>query len=118
MCRQTCPLGIDPNGFVVAGMTNNPNLYVNAYNIRLRLSEALAKDPHMILRFHDGRKMTAQKAYEVDMAFETEALVVRMRDKDAATYCFLCGNCEKRCPIDLPILTLIKDLKDDGIFNR
>jgi L-lactate utilization protein LutB len=116
LCRQACPLGIDPHGFIMAAMTNDPELYIGASNIRLRVGEAFDLDPQMELKIGGG-EITAAKALEHGVARSKEVVTSKMRAKDAAKYCPLCGNCAKKCPIKLPVLKIIEDLKDDGKFN-
>ncbi|MBW2149681.1 MAG: hypothetical protein JRI22_22030 [Deltaproteobacteria bacterium] len=117
LCRKTCPLGIDPYGFVTAAISNDPNLYVTATNIRVRLGEAVDLDPYMVLNIK-GLNVTATQALDQGLGRDTEVTVSEMKVKDAAKYCPLCGNCEKPCPINLPVMKIIEDLKDDGKFNR
>jgi len=117
LCRQTCPLGIDPYGFVTAAISNDPNLYIEATNVRLRLGEAVDLDPAIVLSI-GGSKVTAHQALAQGVSRNTEVTVFKMKVKHAAQYCPLCGNCEKPCPINLPIMDIIEDLRDDGTFNR
>ena len=116
LCRQACPLGIDPHGFIMAAMTNDPALYINASNVRLRVGEAFDLDPQMALQI-DGREVTAAEALEQNVARTKEVVTSKMKAKDAAKYCPLCGNCAKKCPINLPVLKIIEDLRDGGKFN-
>lgn len=116
LCRQACPLGIDPYGFVTAAISNDPELYITADRIRLRLKEALDLDPDIVLKI-EGLEITAAQALARGLDHKTEVTVSKMKARDAAGYCPLCGNCRKPCPIDLPILEIIEDLKDDGQFN-
>jgi L-lactate utilization protein LutB len=116
LCRQSCPFGIDPHGFISAAMTNDPALYIGAANIRIRVGEALDLDPQMVLRV-DGREITAADAVSQGVERNREVRTSRMKARDAARYCPLCGNCEKKCPINLPSLKIIEDLRDDGQFN-
>ena len=116
LCRQTCPLGIDPYGFVTAASANDPNLYIEATNIRLKLEEAVDIDNNMVLSV-GKTKLTTRQAVTQGIPADTEVTVFKMKVKDAARLCPLCGNCEKPCPIDLPIMEIIEDLRDDGAFN-
>jgi len=117
LCRQKCPLGIDPYGFVTAAISNDPGLYIEAKKLRLTLEEALDVDPEMILTI-GARSVKARDAVIDGLNPDTEVIVHKMKARDAAHYCPLCGNCEKDCPIDLPIMEIIEDLRDDGKFNR
>ena len=117
LCRQACPLGIDPYGFVTAAISNDADLYVEASRLRLRLGEAFDLDPNMVLNIK-GSETTAGQALINGLDRDSEVLVARMKVKHAAKYCPLCGNCEKPCPIDLPLLEIIEDLQDDGEFNQ
>ncbi len=116
LCKHTCPIGIDPYGFVKAAISNAPALYIEASSIRLRLGEAVDLDPHLYLKI-EGSEVTAQAALERKIAPDSEVMVSRMKAKDAAKFCPLCGNCEKPCPITLPIMKIVEDLRDDGEFN-
>ena len=116
LCRQACPFGIDPHGFISAAMTNDPNLYISATNIRLRVGEGFDIDPQMVLKV-GGIEITAAKALEHGVARTEEAVTSKMKARDAARFCPLCGNCTKKCPIKLPLLKIIEDLRDDGKFN-
>ncbi|MDD5205219.1 MAG: 4Fe-4S dicluster domain-containing protein, partial [Desulfobacterales bacterium] len=116
LCKQTCPIGINPYGFLRAAMSDNPDLMIEANSIRLRLGEAFEVDPGMIVR-NQGWESTAREALERRTSPESEVIVSRMKAKDAAKYCPLCGNCEKPCPVKLPIMKIIEDLRDDGEFN-
>jgi len=116
LCKHTCPIGIDPYGFVKAAISNEPDLYIEASSIRLRLGEAAELDPRLSLKV-DESEMTVQTALAKGISPDSEVTVLRMRAKDAAKFCPLCGNCEKPCPVALPIMKIIEDLKDDGKFN-
>lgn len=116
LCKQTCPIGIDSYGFLRAAMSDNPDLMIEANSIRLRLGEAFEVDPGMIVR-HQGWRSTAREALGRRIDPESEVTVSSMKAKDAAKYCPLCGNCEKPCPVKLPIMQIIEDLRDDGEFN-
>ena len=62
--------------------------------------------------------MTARKALlGLGLSAETEIRVHKMKAKDAAKYDLLCGNCQKTCPINLPIEDIIRDLREDGSFE-
>ncbi|SDT84267.1 hypothetical protein [Desulfobacula phenolica] len=114
--RQICPLGIDPYGFISAAITNDPEIYVDATNIRMRLGNAIDIDPEMILRLPDKSLITAKQLALIKKDMDYEVTTCRIKVKDAATFCPLCGNCDRVCPINLPVLKIIKDLKDDGKF--
>ena len=117
LCRQKCPLGIDPYGFVTAAISNDPGLYIEAKNLRLRLGEALEVDPN-IIETAGKSAVTAKGVLDRGLDPNAEVTVSMIKAGDAARYCPLCGNCEKDCPIDLPIMEIIEDLRDDGKFNR
>jgi Fe-S oxidoreductase len=116
LCRHTCPLGINPFGFVRAAVSNDPGLYIEASSIRLSLGEAVQLDPEMVLTA-EGLRCTAKDALGKKKDPELEVMAFNMKAKDAARLCPLCGNCEKPCPIGLPIMKIIEDLRDDGEFN-
>jgi len=117
LCRQSCPLGIDPHGFISAANTDDPNLYVTASNIRIHLNQAIEIDPDMQVRFRNQPVVKAKTALAQGIEPEAEVTVLKMHAKDAASFCPLCGNCNKACPITLPLMKIIEDLKDDGEFN-
>jgi ferredoxin len=116
-CNLKCPLGLDPSGYVTAALTANPDYMMYATKVRISLEEALQVDPGMIIN-HRGRLLTAQKAlFELVLPRKTEVRVYKMRAKDAAKYDLLCGNCQKTCPINLPIEEIIRDLRKNGRFE-
>ncbi len=117
LCRQACPLGIDVQGIVTAAISNDPHLSITANRIRLRLGEAMQIDPEMMLQ--SGRSaVRAGRLLADGTPPETEFTVSMMKAKDAAGFCPLCGNCEKPCPISLPVMKIIEDLRKDGRFKR
>jgi Fe-S oxidoreductase len=117
-CRQTCPLGIDPKGFVMAALSNDPGQYINVSNVRVRLSEAVKVDPHMVVTVGSNKLTIAKRAQAEGVESGSEVTTCKMQAKDAARYCFVCGNCDKSCPVKLQIVSIIEDLRDDGTFNR
>lgn len=118
LCRRICPLGLDPYGFVSAAITNDPDLYIAATNVRMRLGEAYNLDPQMLLRRKDGRTETVRQMLCRGVMHDREITAYKMKVKDAARFCLLCGSCDKACPIKLPVISIVKDLQDDGKFNR
>lgn len=117
-CSRSCVLGINPQGFVAAAATNNPQLLMTVTNVRMKLEEAASRDLQMIIAMPDGTRMTAERAIEIGMPSDADIMSVRMTARDAARYCLLCSNCEKDCPVNLKLMNIIKDLKDDEKFNR
>ena len=118
LCRRVCPLGFDPYGFISAAITNDPDLYMPATNVRIRLQKAVETDPFMQLRLADGTVLTARQLVEQGGRPGDEVTVEKMKARHAARYCPLCGSCDKACPINLPVSKIIEDLRDDGLFNR
>ncbi len=138
-CATNCPFGWDPSGFLIAARANDPNVrmisridvknYNRAIGSRepdryLTLERLAEMDPLMKVKVHlkEGdeygdaitvRAVDAVGTYTDDDLFEIE----EMRAKDAAFLCPLCGHCEPPCPVDLPVRTYIRDLKDDGEFR-
>ena len=138
-CATNCPFGWDPSGFFIAARANDPNVrmisridvkqYNRAIGSRepdryLTLERLAEMDPLMKVKVHlkegDGygdpitvRAVDAVGTYTDDDLFEVE----EMRAKDAAFLCPLCGHCEPPCPVDLPVRTYIRDLKEDGEFR-
>jgi Fe-S oxidoreductase len=117
-CSRSCALGINPSGFTLSAIGNNPQMYLAAANIRLRLREAVERDPDMIVTIRGKDNMRAGKALADGISKDAEVMTFRMKAKDAAHYCLLCAACEKNCPVKLPIMDIIEDLRDDGKFNR
>jgi len=99
-------------------MADDPLLYICADNIRLRLNEAAETDPNMIVKLPCGTRLMAGEAVSKGVDPCSEVITEMIRAKDAAQFCLVCGACEKKCPISLPILEIIEDLRDDGRFNR
>ena len=111
-CDSSCVLGIDPQGFITSSQSGDPDMYILASNIRLNAAEALARDPGMVITVK-GRHITIRQAVESG-AITTcdEVMSYRMRARDAAHYCVLCAACEKVCPLSLPLLWIIRDLRN------
>ena len=118
LCRRICPLGLDPYGFVSAAIANDPGLYIPATNVRMRLGEACDLDTQMPLRRKDGAVETAEQMRSRGVGRDHEVTVHKMKVKDAARFCPLCGSCDKACPIKLPVINIIRDLQDDGRFSK
>jgi Fe-S oxidoreductase len=138
-CATNCPFGWDPSGFLIAARANDPDVRmisridVKSYNRAIgdreperyiTLKRLAEMDPLMKVKVHlkEGdefgdaitvRAVDAVGTYTDDDLFEIE----EMRAKDAAFLCPLCGHCEPPCPVDLPVRTYIRDLKDDGEFR-
>ena len=89
-----------------------------ARNIRLRLGEAVELDPEMVVTIKGKENMKAGQALARGINRDAEVTTFRMKAKDAAQYCLLCGACEKDCPIKLPLMDIIEDLRNDGKFHR
>lgn len=116
-CNLECPLGLDPSGYVTAALTANADYMMYATKIRMSLEEALQVDPGMIIHYQ-GELLSAQQARsELGLSPTTEVRVYKMRAKDAARYDLLCGNCQKICPINLPVEEIIRDLRTNGRFE-
>ena len=112
LCRQSCPLGLDPYGFVAAAMADDPDAAMQAVNVKLLPLEARMLDTSMPLATADGRRFKAG-ALPADLPADRELYVLKMKAALAAKYCILCGNCEKVCPIRLPVLDVIKNFRKD-----
>ncbi len=117
ICRLACPIGIDPHGFIVAALTNDPDYYISTSHLRLGLAQAQALDKDMPV---SAGKLTmkAGKMLESGVDAEREVNAVAMKAKHVAKFCFLCGNCARRCPIKLPIMDIAEDLAKDGGFGE
>ncbi|AFM23514.1 4Fe-4S dicluster domain-containing protein [Desulfomonile tiedjei] len=116
ICRLACPAGIDPYGFVIAALVNDPDHYMSATRLRLRLAQAEALDPEMLVSVNKT-KMKAREARITGIPEETEVTIIAMKAKHAAKYCFLCANCSKQCPISLPIKDIAQELSEKGGFR-
>jgi NAD-dependent dihydropyrimidine dehydrogenase PreA subunit len=138
-CASRCPYKFDPAGFLLAGRTNNPDrrmlIQLNLrdedstnYNKIIgsrdkskicNLNNLYKKDKFMRIKVKSGdneRIVTVKEA--VDHGFSDAQLLetYEMKAKDAAFYCILCGNCDLRCPVNLPVTEYIRDLKENGRF--
>ena len=116
-CNPVCVLGIDPQGFIAAAYSSDPNVYIYTTNVRLKMHDAMDIDPGMEI-IANGEKTTpaaalGKKGLDPDM----EVISYRVRARDAAVFCLDCGACEKACPLSLPISTIARDLKKDGVFR-
>jgi len=114
-CNLKCPLGYDVARFVSAAYSNDPDLYMDAQNLQLRLDAAYETDPNMVVEI-EGNTMTAEEAHK-KYPGNMIVYVRKLRVKDAAKFDPLDGACETTCPIDLPITNIIRDLKEDGVFG-
>lgn len=116
ICRLACPVGIDPHGFISAALTNNPDHYISVSRLRLGLAQVESLDPEMPISLRSV-KMKAGEAVAQGFHGETEVMVVAMKAKQVAKYCFLCANCTRQCPISLPIRDIAEDLSRNGGFR-
>jgi len=114
LCRQSCPIGLDPHGFITAAMTNDKTILMQAVNVKLLPHEARMLDSSMPLVTKEGKRVDLEN---IDPAqAEDEVFVVRMQARYAAAFCILCGNCDRICPIKLPVTTIIRDLRNGKLF--
>ncbi len=112
LCRQSCPVGLDPYGFIAAAMANDPTTLVQAVNVKLLPHEAALLDKAMPMITVDGKRFKAGDLPGLMRErADDEVFVARMQARYAAAYCILCGNCERLCPIKLPIMGIIKDYR-------
>ncbi|MFB3814772.1 MAG: 4Fe-4S dicluster domain-containing protein [Terriglobales bacterium] len=110
-CNSSCVMGIDPQGFVGAALSGDPQVYVYATNIRLPLAKAVAIDPAMTVSVA-GRKYTARDAAEkLHLSPDTEVVTYRVKARDAAAACLRCAACERTCVLRLPLLRMIDQLR-------
>jgi L-lactate utilization protein LutB len=116
ICRLACPVGIDPHGFITAALANDPNYYIATSHLRLALAQAKALDPEMPVSF-DNVQLKAGEAVARGIDGGKEVMVIEMKAKHVARFCFLCGNCTKQCPISLPIKDIAEDLAKNGGFR-
>jgi len=112
LCRQSCPIGLDPYGFIAAATANDRTTMMQAVNVKLLPHEAQLLDKTMILINAEGAVVDPSNLTPEQM--RDEAFVTRMQARYAAAYCILCGNCVRLCPIRLPIMDIIKDYKNAG----
>ena len=110
LCRQSCPVGLDPYGFIASATANDLTTMIQAVNVKLLPHEAALLDRTMPLVDSAGRKVDLNKLTPEQM--QDEVFVTRMQARHAAAYCILCGNCERVCPIRLPIMTIIRDYRN------
>ncbi len=114
-CDSVCVLGIDPQGFMAASVSNDPNIYIYVTNFRIHAGEAEKMDPDMIIQWN-GENISVSSALSRGLVnIDTEVMTFKMRAKDAAAICIECAACERVCPVKLPILDVIRGLKNiDG----
>lgn len=114
LCRQSCPVGLDPYGFIAAAIANDPSTLVQAVNVKLLPHEAKMLDKAMPMVTGAGKRFKAGDFSEKEFkdSLKDEVFVSRMQARYAAAYCILCGNCERLCPIKLPIMAIIKDYRN------
>lgn len=108
-CTARCVLGLDPQGFVSAALAGSGDVYMYATNVRLLARRALEIDPEMLVTVAD-RHPTAREA-AAELGPDAEVVAFKMRARDAAQVCFRCGACEKGCPLRLPLLRMITQLR-------
>lgn len=141
-CYPECPLKLDPASFMLSARTRNPDRYMLAgteisrtdADGKERLSngdvtftelvgddepeltvEYLQKiDPYMqVMAQRPGGE--PERMYVGDVASDMKLLsIYKMRAKDAAQLCTLCGMCAKNCPIDINITEVPLHLKIAG----
>lgn len=116
ICRLACPVGIDPHGFITASLSNDPDFYISTSHLRLGLAQSAKIDPEMPISI-DNVKLKASEAMARGIDGGTEVMVVAMKAKDVARFCFLCGNCSRVCPINLPIPDIADNLAGNGKFR-
>jgi len=111
-------LGIDAQGFISAVNANDPDIYILATNVRMSAKKAYDTDPGIILMLN-RKKISVKDALGQSLVQpDTEVVTFKMKAKDAAKVCIDCTACEKICPLHLPLLKIIKDLKKDGKFSE
>ena len=111
-CDSVCVLGIDPQGFITAAYSGEPDLYIRANNIKLTVERAMNIDPDMRISL-DGKDHVLHEALENGLvSISTEIITSSLRASDAARLCLGCGACERACPLKLPISRIIKDLSE------
>jgi len=109
LCRQSCPIGLDPYGFIAAAVANDQSALVQAVNVKLLPRRARMLDASMPVVTAEGRRVDLGAVPPARS--EKEIYVLRMQARYAAAYCILCGNCDRICPIKLPVTTIIKDYR-------
>lgn len=111
-CNSSCILGIDPQGFVDATLAGDPRVYIYATNVRLKLSQAAAIDPNMVI-VTGGKTATAYAAlHEMHRSPASEVTTYQVQARDAARFCIRCGACERYCVLGLPLLRAIVALAE------
>jgi ferredoxin len=144
-CASRCPFKFDPAGFLLAGRTNNPQRRMlvqldlrkkkangepnpTGYNqlyaslrpeVFITMSKLYKRDKYLRVKVRGKEKdriITVKEAVEQGYSDEQLLETYEMRAVDAAFFCILCGNCDDRCPIDLPVTEYIRDLKENGKF--
>ena len=110
LCRQSCPIGLDPYGFIAAAIADDPSTLIQAVNVKLLPEEARLLDAAMPLITDKGERVDLNNIRPENLL--DEVFVERMQTRYAAAYCTLCGNCERLCPIKLPIMDIIRDFRD------
>lgn len=116
-CNPVCVLGIDPQGFIAAAYSSDPDVYIYATNIKMRLSDAARIDTAMEIIVNGEKTTSARALGEGRVDTDTEIVSYRMKAHDAAAFCLDCGSCERACPLSLPISVIARDLKNDGAFR-
>ncbi|HNX22711.1 MAG TPA: 4Fe-4S dicluster domain-containing protein [Spirochaetota bacterium] len=111
-CDSVCVIGIDPQGFMAASIVDDPDIYVYVTNYRIYAGEAEKLDPDMIIQTHD-RKLSISKALrDGTVTRDSEVITYKMKARHAANICIECAACERVCPVKLPILDVVKGLKN------
>ncbi len=113
-CDSICVIGIDPQGFMAASVADDPDIYIYVTNYRIYAGEAEKLDPDMIIQCNDKKIKVSAALNEGLISRDTEIITYKMKAKDAAKVCIECAACERVCPVKLPILDVIKGLKNPG----
>lgn len=110
-CTSVCILGIDPSQFLTAANLNAPNLYIAVNNLRMKASDAADLDSNMNITFNK-KELSLSEAFAKKMVTREDIIFTsKLRAKDAAKFCIKCKSCSNLCPLNLPIVEVVKKLE-------
>lgn len=124
-CVKDCPGNFDPAGFVLAARINNPDremlaeIDIEEYKMltddEITLEQLYDLDP--LIQVYVKEKEQPQLVKNVIGKGYTLEKTYKMKAKDVAKFCLLCGLCSKNCPVNIEITDYTMDLMINDRFR-